>query len=112
MLRRFVRAHPFVSYYGLDQPFIVQLVNSLGRFLVGDFGLSLRSNLPVSQLILDALGSTLQLAFAALLVAVVLAVGIAYGTQFLPARYGQGLLRSLPSLGIRYAFGPLEIGDA
>ena len=87
-----------VSYYGLDQPFIVQLVNSLGRFLVGDFGLSLRSNLPVSQLILDALGSTLQLAFAALLVAVVLAVGIAYGTQFLPARYGQGLLRSLPSL--------------
>ena len=23
-----------VSYYGLDQPFLVQLVNSLGRFLV------------------------------------------------------------------------------
>ena len=52
----------------------------------------------MSQLILDALGSTLNSAFAALLVAVVLAVGIAYGTQFLPARYGQGLLRSLPSL--------------
>lgn len=87
-----------VAYYGLDQPFIVQLWNSLSRFLVGDFGVSLRSNLPVSRLILDALGSTLQLAAAALGVAVVLAVLIAYGTQFLPARYGQGLLRSLPSL--------------
>lgn len=87
-----------VSYYGLDQPLLVQLAGSLGRFVTGDFGISLRSNRPVSQLILDALGSTLQLAGAALLVAIVLAVTIAYGTQFLPPRFGQGLLRSLPSL--------------
>lgn len=87
-----------VAYYGLDQPLYVQLASSLGRFLVGDFGVSLRSNLPVSGLISDALGSTLQLAAAALAVAVVLAAAIAYGTQFLPARFGQGVLRSLPSL--------------
>ncbi|MDQ1176486.1 ABC transporter permease [Microbacterium sp. SORGH_AS_0421] len=87
-----------VAYYGLDQPWWVQLGSSLGRFVVGDLGVSLRSNLPVSTLVLDALGSTLSLAAAALLVAVVLAVAIAYGTQFLPARFGQGVLRSLPSL--------------
>lgn len=87
-----------VAYYGLDEPLIVQLGNSLGRFLVGDFGVSLRSNLPVSNLILDALGSTVQLALVALLVAVVLAVAIAFGTQFLPWAWGRGVLRSLPSL--------------
>ncbi|MEW1708900.1 ABC transporter permease [Microbacterium sp. NPDC089190] len=87
-----------VSYYGLDQPWWVQLGSSLGRFVVGDLGVSLRSNLPVGTLVLDALGSTLSLAGAALLVAVVLAVAIAYGTQFLPPRFGQGVLRSLPSL--------------
>jgi len=87
-----------VAYYGLDQPWWVQLGSSLGRFLVGDLGVSLRSNLPVSTLVLDALGSTLSLAAVALLVAVVLAVVIAYGTQFLPPRFGQGVLRSLPSL--------------
>lgn len=87
-----------VAYYGLDQPWWVQLGSSLGRFVVGDLGVSLRSNLPVSGLVLDALGSTLSLAAAALLVAVVLAVAIAYGTQFLPPRWGQGVLRSLPSL--------------
>jgi peptide/nickel transport system permease protein len=87
-----------VAYYGLDQPWYVQLGSSLGRFVVGDLGVSLRSNLPVGTLVFDALGSTLSLAAAALLVAIVLAVAIAYGTQFLPPRFGQGVLRSLPSL--------------
>lgn len=86
------------AFYGLNEPLWVQLWNSLSRFVVGDFGVSLRSNLPVSDLIGDALGSTLQLAGAALVVAVVLAVAIAFGTQFLPPRWGQGVLRSLPSL--------------
>lgn len=87
-----------VAYYGLDQPLLVQLGSSLGRFVLGDFGVSLRSNLPVSDLLADALGSTLQLALVALVVAVVLAVAIAYGTQFLPRRWGGNLLRSFPSL--------------
>ncbi|MDQ1123757.1 ABC transporter permease [Microbacterium trichothecenolyticum] len=87
-----------VAYYGLDQPWWVQLGASLGRFVIGDLGVSLRSNLPVSTLVLDALGSTLSLAAVALLVAIVLAVAIAYGTQFIPARFGQGVVRSLPSL--------------
>ncbi|MGO2751998.1 MAG: ABC transporter permease [Pseudoclavibacter sp.] len=87
-----------VAYYGLDQPLLVQLWGSLTRFVVGDFGVSLRSNLPVADLIGDALPSTLALAGSALLVAVVLAVLIAFGTQVLPVRYGQGVLRAFPSL--------------
>ncbi|GAA4785524.1 MULTISPECIES: ABC transporter permease [Microbacterium] len=86
------------AYYGLDQPVWVQLWQSLSRFLVGDLGISMRSNLPVSRLIAEVLPSTLVLAGTALLVAVVLALAIAYGTQRLPRRYGQGVLRAFPSL--------------
>jgi peptide/nickel transport system permease protein len=43
-----------VAYYGLDRPVLEQLAHSLGGFLVGDLGLSLRTQLPVSQLIADA----------------------------------------------------------
>ncbi len=87
-----------IAYYGLDEPLHVQLWTALTRFVVGDFGISLRSNLPVSQLIAEALPSTLVLAGTALGVAAVLAALIAWGTQVLPARYGQGVLRALPSL--------------
>jgi peptide/nickel transport system permease protein len=86
-----------VSYYGLDQPVLVQLWNSLSRFLIGDLGLSLRSSLPVSDLIFEVLPSTLVLATAALVVAVVLAFGIAFGAQYLPRPFGPAL-RAFPSL--------------
>lgn len=87
-----------VSYYGLDQPVAVQLWQSLSHFVVGDLGVSLRSNLPVDRLIAEVVPSTLALAASALAVALVLAFAIAYGTQALPRRYGQGLLRAFPSL--------------
>ncbi|WP_134768565.1 ABC transporter permease [Nocardioides sp. 1609] len=86
-----------VAYYGLDQPVHVQLWESLSRFLTGDLGVSLRSNLPVSRLIGEIIGSTLVLAVSALVVAVVLAFGIAYGTRNLPAPLARPL-RAFPSL--------------
>jgi peptide/nickel transport system permease protein len=86
-----------VAYYGLDQPVPVQLWDALSRFLSGDLGVSLRSNLPVSRLLLDVLPSTLVLAAAALAVAVVLAFAIAFGVQYLPRPFGPAL-RAFPSL--------------
>lgn len=87
-----------VGYYGLDRPVYVQLWESLSRFVVGDFGVSLRSGLPVSRMIGDVLGSTVVLASSALAVALVLAFAIGFGTRYLPKRYGQDLLRAFPSL--------------
>lgn len=86
-----------VAYYGLDRPVWVQLGESLGRFLQGDLGVSLRSNLPVSRLLDGVIYSTLQLAVSALLVALVLAFAIAYGTRNLPAPLARAL-RAFPSL--------------
>jgi len=85
-----------VAYYGLDRPVYVQLWESLSRFVVGDFGVSLRSGLPVTRMIGDVLGSTVVLALSALAVALVLAFAIGFGTRYL--RYGQNLLRAFPSL--------------
>jgi len=87
-----------VAAQGLDRSVLVQLWASFSGFVTGDLGLSMRSNRPVSTLIAEVLPSTLTLATAGLVVALLLAVVIAYGTQFLPKRYGQGLLRGFPSL--------------
>ena len=89
-----------IGYYHLDDPLPAQLWLSLSRFVTGDLGMSMRANVDVSTLIGDALPSTLQLAGAALLVSLVLALTIAYVTQILPPRYGQGVVRSLPSLSL------------
>lgn len=89
-----------VAHYGLDQPVLVQLWKSLSSFVVGDLGISLRSSLPVSRMIGDALPSTVALALTALVLALLLAFATAYAVQLLPRRYGQGLVRSLPALSL------------
>ena len=87
-----------IAAQGLDQPIVLQLWTSLSHFVTGDLGLSMRSNRPVTTLIAEVLPSTLVLASAGFTVALLLAVTIAYATQFLPKRFGQGLLRGFPSL--------------
>ncbi|QFZ21077.1 ABC transporter permease [Saccharothrix syringae] len=85
-----------VAYYGLDRPVPEQLWASLSRFAVGDFGVSLRSGLPVTRLIGDVLGSTVVLALSALAVALVLAFAVGFAVRHQPRRLG--FLRSFPSL--------------
>ncbi|MCG5237884.1 ABC transporter permease [Xanthobacter oligotrophicus] len=87
-----------IAAQGLDRPIAVQLWTSLSHFLTGDLGLSMRSSRPVTTLIAEVLPSTLTLASAGFVVALLLAATIAYGTQFLPRRFGQGALRGFPSL--------------
>jgi peptide/nickel transport system permease protein len=90
--------HKIVAYYKLDQPVWAQLWESLSRFVTGNLGLSLRTNLPVTQMVGEVARSTFTLAGEALLVALVLAFVIGYGTYALPRWAGRDLLRSLPSL--------------
>ncbi len=59
---------------GLDQPLLVQYVHWTGGALGGDFGRSFINRRPVGELIQTALPATLQLATAALLVAILLGV--------------------------------------
>lgn len=87
-----------IAAQGLDQPIPVQLWQSLSSFVTGDLGVSLRSSRPVATMIAEVLPATLTLAAASLSVALTLAMAIAYGTRFVPRRYGQGLLRGFPAL--------------
>lgn len=66
----------FRAYMGLDRPFYVQYLEHIGRLLRGDFGMSVRQSAPVTALILERLPATLQLAGAALLIIVCVAVPI------------------------------------
>ncbi len=87
-----------IAAQGLDKPILVQLWNSLSAFLTGDLGMSMRSNRPVATLIAEVLPSTLVLAASGITVALILAFAVAYGTQVVPKKYGQGVLRAFPSL--------------
>jgi peptide/nickel transport system permease protein len=62
------------SDLGLDQPFYIQFGRFIGRAVQGDFGLSLRQGRAVSTLIRERLPATLELAFTAALLALVLGI--------------------------------------
>jgi peptide/nickel transport system permease protein len=59
---------------GLDQPLVQQYLTWAGRALTGDLGVSFRSGETVTSLIAERLPATLTLAFASILVALLIAV--------------------------------------
>lgn len=59
---------------GLDQPLVIQYFDWLGGALTGDLGVSFRSGEPVTSAIVERLPATLTLAFAALAVALLIAL--------------------------------------
>jgi peptide/nickel transport system permease protein len=63
--------------YRLNDPLIVQYFHWLGNVLQGDLGMSLRTQQPVTKLILDKLPVTIQLAVMAMIFAIL--VGIPAG---------------------------------
>ncbi|MCQ1837049.1 ABC transporter permease [Neorhizobium galegae] len=62
--------------YRLNDPVIVQYFYWLGGVLTGDFGISLRTNQPVLELILQKLPVTIQLAVMAMFFAMVIGIPI------------------------------------
>ena len=59
---------------GLDRPLYVQYFDWLREVLTGDFGFSFTSRTPVQELVVPALGVSMSLALAALLLALVFAL--------------------------------------
>jgi peptide/nickel transport system permease protein len=62
--------------YGFDRPLHEQYLTSLGMLVRGDFGESVRFRTAAMPLVLERLPATMQLAAAALVVAIVIAVPI------------------------------------
>ncbi|RIK43382.1 MAG: ABC transporter permease [Chloroflexi bacterium] len=84
---------------GYDRPVIVQFFDYLGKTLTGDFGNSLHYRTPALPLVLERLPATLELAFVALLMALVIAVplGLAGGAR--PGSFVDVIGRTIGLLG-------------
>jgi ABC-type dipeptide/oligopeptide/nickel transport system permease component len=67
----------FNHRYGFDKPILVQFVDYVRQLAHGDFGTSLRYGRPVTDLMVERLPTTLELAFAAMIFATI--VGIPLG---------------------------------
>lgn len=78
---------------GLDQPLLAQFATYVGNVLQGDLGVSIFKKEPVLMLVLDRLPATLELAFGAILVSVL--IGIPLGVV---AALRQGSLVDLLAL--------------
>jgi len=62
------------EHMGLNDPLVVQYLRFVGRALVGDLGESIRFRTPVTALILERFGYTIELAVAGLVCALLLGV--------------------------------------
>ncbi|BBG03219.1 MULTISPECIES: ABC transporter permease [Pseudonocardia] len=86
--------------YGLDQPLIVQYVTKLLAAVQGDLGTSFATGQPVRSAIAEALPPTLQMAGAALLVAIVGGTAVAVAATWTRRPWLRQVLAGLPSLAV------------
>lgn len=94
--------------YGLDRPVYVQYFDQLWRLVRLDFGDSISKNVPVSELLVPRLGSTVALGVTAILLTLVVGVAVAYLAAYVRWRPARVLLRRLPAIGV--SFPPFFIG--
>lgn len=62
------------SVYGLDRPLPIQYLSWLGDALRGDLGVSIRQGRPVTELLFNRFGATIELAFAGIMISLILAI--------------------------------------
>lgn len=86
--------------YGADSPLWQQYLHTLVAMLRGDFGFSVQAGVPVSELIASNFPDTLRLALPGFLLAVVIAVLLAFISNLIGFRWLKNALQSLPSLFI------------
>ena len=88
------------DYYKIDQPAVLQYLNTVLGFLGGDFGYSMQTGTPVLERLAEGVPETVRLAGSAFVVAVVLAVSIAFVSSYTRFAWIRNVLLSLPSLFI------------
>ncbi|MFD1253708.1 Glutathione transport system permease protein GsiC [Devosia equisanguinis] len=85
---------------GLDQPFYVQFYYFVLNALQGNFGISYRLQQPVSQLILERLPATIELAFASATIALVFGVLLGIYTALRPRAVSTGVIMTASLVGV------------
>ncbi|WP_375598650.1 ABC transporter permease [Devosia sp. Naph2] len=85
---------------GLNEPFYVQFFAFVGNALQGQFGISYRLQQPVSQLIMERLPATIELAFASASIALVFGVVLGIYTALRPRAFSTGLIMTGSLIGV------------
>ncbi|MBJ6985867.1 MULTISPECIES: ABC transporter permease [unclassified Devosia] len=85
---------------GLNEPFYVQFFHFVVNALQGQFGISYRLQQPVSQLILDRLPATIELAFASSIIALVGGVVLGIYTALRQKAFSTGVIMTLSLVGV------------
>jgi peptide/nickel transport system permease protein len=85
---------------GLDQPVPVQYARFVGRVVRGDFGISYRNQRPVTTLIAERLPATLELVFAATILALGLGIPLGVMCAIRPDGAAARLVQSVSLIGI------------
>jgi peptide/nickel transport system permease protein len=85
---------------GLDLPLVQQYFRWAGRALTGDLGVSFRSGEPVTVLIAERLPATLTLAFAAILLALLIALPLGTLSALRPRSTTDRLATVVSQIGI------------
>lgn len=96
---------------GLDQPVMTQYLHWLGGVMQGNLGNSL-DGYPVSEFVASSMPKTLELAFAAILIAAIIGVPLGIAAALNRGKFLDGLLTSLSTIGISvpvYILGSLLI---
>jgi len=88
------------AYFGLDQPLHLQYLTWLGSLLRGDAGFSVRSGQPVTAEIAARLPVTIELAFAAAIVALALGIPLGLVSALRPSGGLDLLARGFGLLGL------------
>lgn len=84
---------------GLSDPAPVQYARFLGRAVQGDLGLSLRFRQPALRLVLDRLPATVQLAIAAMILALVTAIPLGVLAALYPRTWVDSLCMGIALIG-------------
>ncbi|GAB3329848.1 ABC transporter permease [Micromonospora halotolerans] len=87
-------------HYGLDQPLPIQFAQYVGRVAQGDFGVSIRTGIPVSSMLTTALPVTVELSLLAILLAAALGVGAGVLAAVRRGRPAEWLANGLALVGL------------
>ena len=97
---------------GLNDAFVVQYLNFLGRALQGDFGISYRQSRPVADIIAERLPATLELALISGMLAVGLGIALGVFTAIRRDGVAANIIMSTSLIGVSLpTFGRGDVVD-
>jgi peptide/nickel transport system permease protein len=88
-----------VEHFGLDKPLYAQYGKFLANALKGDMGNSFKFNEPALKLITERIPATLELAFAALFITILLGIPLGLYAGFKPAALPSKIIMGVSAFG-------------